>query len=120
MLGFSFTEILFLAVLALIVIGPKQLPEVARTIGRFLNDLKRSTENLKDEFKIKIDQDFDVKRNEIAEQMKKQQEILKAKEQQVGLPIPEEDRQLTIQGLEPQAHSASDIESSESTKKENS
>ncbi len=32
-----------LAALALIVIGPKQLPEVARTLGRFINELKRVT-----------------------------------------------------------------------------
>ncbi len=34
---------LLLAAIALIVIGPKQLPEVARSIGRFLNELKRVT-----------------------------------------------------------------------------
>lgn len=45
------SEIIFLAVLALIVIGPKQLPEVARTLGRFLNELKRSTNVLTDEIK---------------------------------------------------------------------
>jgi sec-independent protein translocase protein TatB len=32
------------------LIGPKELPELARTIGRFLNDLKRGTEGFKDEF----------------------------------------------------------------------
>ncbi|MGE5085620.1 MAG: twin-arginine translocase TatA/TatE family subunit [Bacillota bacterium] len=45
------SEIIFLAVLALIVIGPKELPQVARTIGRFLNELKRSTSSLTDELK---------------------------------------------------------------------
>lgn len=57
MLGFSLPEILFLAVLALVVIGPKQLPEVARTLGRFLNELRRASSSLTDEFKshIKID-----------------------------------------------------------------
>ncbi len=34
---------LLLAAIALIVIGPKQLPEVARSLGRFLNELKRVT-----------------------------------------------------------------------------
>jgi len=46
------SEIIFLAVLALIVIGPKQLPELARTLGRFLNELKRSTNMLSDELKV--------------------------------------------------------------------
>lgn len=52
MFGFSISEIIFLAVLALVVIGPKQLPEVARTLARFLNELKRSTSAITDEFKI--------------------------------------------------------------------
>jgi len=55
MFGFSISEIIFLAVLALVVIGPKQLPEVARTLARFLNELKRSTKSLTDEFKIPED-----------------------------------------------------------------
>lgn len=51
MLNLGFGEILFIAVLALLLIGPKQLPEVARTLGRFLNELKRSAGQLSDEFK---------------------------------------------------------------------
>lgn len=54
MLGFSFAEILFLAVLALVVIGPKQLPEVARMIGRFINEMKRNTSSLTAEFKKEV------------------------------------------------------------------
>ncbi|MBK9324625.1 MAG: twin-arginine translocase TatA/TatE family subunit [Bdellovibrionaceae bacterium] len=57
MLGLSLPEIIFLAVLALVVIGPKQLPEVAKTIGRFLNELRRTTNTFTEEFKsqVKID-----------------------------------------------------------------
>ena len=57
MLGFSLPEILFLAALGLIVIGPKQLPEVARTVGRFLNELRRTSNSFTEEFKsqMKID-----------------------------------------------------------------
>lgn len=51
MFGLGFSEILILAVLGLILLGPDQLPEVARTLGRFFNDLKRSTDEIADEFK---------------------------------------------------------------------
>ena len=51
MFGLGMSEIIFLAVLALIVIGPKELPELARTLGRFLNELKRSTDSMGDELK---------------------------------------------------------------------
>lgn len=42
---FSFSHMLVFGVIALIVLGPKQLPEVARTLGRFINDLKRTTDD---------------------------------------------------------------------------
>ena len=45
------SEIIFLAILALIVIGPKELPEVARTLGRFLNELKRTTGDFTEDLK---------------------------------------------------------------------
>lgn len=51
MFGLGMSEIIFLGILALIVIGPKELPELARTIGRFMNELKRSTNVLSDELK---------------------------------------------------------------------
>ena len=51
MFGLGFSEIAILAVLGLILLGPEQLPDVARTLGRFFSDLKRSTDELTDEFK---------------------------------------------------------------------
>lgn len=54
MFGLGMSEIILLAVLALIVIGPKELPELARTIGRFLNELKHSTSSLGDELKQQV------------------------------------------------------------------
>ena len=43
MFGIGFSEMILLAVIALVVIGPKQLPEVARAIAKFLNELKRAS-----------------------------------------------------------------------------
>ncbi len=43
MFNLGFTELLLLGAIALIFIGPKQLPDVARTVGRFLNELKRAS-----------------------------------------------------------------------------
>jgi sec-independent protein translocase protein TatB len=61
MFGFSIGEILLLAVIALIVVGPKQLPDFARQIGRLLNDIKRSTSDFAEEMKNQARIDFDVK-----------------------------------------------------------
>lgn len=46
MFNMGFTELIVLAIIALIVIGPKQLPEVARVVGRLLNEFKRATGDL--------------------------------------------------------------------------
>lgn len=44
MFNLGFTEILILAVIGLLVLGPEQLPVVARKLARALNDLKRVTD----------------------------------------------------------------------------
>lgn len=46
MFDIGFGEMLLIAAIALIAIGPKQLPEVARVIGRFLNEIRRATGDL--------------------------------------------------------------------------
>lgn len=43
MFGFSMGEILLIGAIALIAIGPKQLPEVARTIGKMINEFRRAS-----------------------------------------------------------------------------
>jgi sec-independent protein translocase protein TatB len=50
MFDIGFSEMLLLAVIALVAIGPKQLPEVARVLGRFLRDIKKSTGELTETF----------------------------------------------------------------------
>lgn len=48
MFNIGFTEMFALAVFALLVIGPKQLPEMARNIARLLNEFKRATGQITD------------------------------------------------------------------------
>ena len=48
MFNMGFTELLVLAVIALVVIGPKQLPEVARVLASLINEFKRATSDLTD------------------------------------------------------------------------
>lgn len=76
MFNLGFTEMLAIAVIALIFIGPKQLPQVARVIGRMLGEFRRATSdfnreiyNAKESFhnqvsdfetKIDINDDLDI------------------------------------------------------------
>jgi sec-independent protein translocase protein TatB len=48
-------EIIVVAVLALIIFGPQRLPEIARTVGRALNELRRMANEVKTEFKEGLD-----------------------------------------------------------------
>lgn len=55
MFGIGLTEMLVIGAIALIFIGPDQLPSVARTIGKFINDLRRSSDELKSQFREQTD-----------------------------------------------------------------
>jgi len=50
----SFSETIFLFFLALIIFGPKKLPEIARQVGRYLNEFRRAS----NEFKAQIEQEI--------------------------------------------------------------
>jgi len=47
-------EILLLLAVALLIFGPKKLPEVGRQIGRFMNEFKRAS----NEFKAQIESEI--------------------------------------------------------------
>ena len=50
MFGFSFGEIIVISAVALLVLGPERIPQVARTVGRFFAELRRATDEVKREF----------------------------------------------------------------------
>ena len=50
----SFSETIFLFFLALIIFGPKKLPEIARMVGKALNEFRRAS----NEFKAQIEQEI--------------------------------------------------------------
>ena len=51
MLGIGMPELLLILGLALIVLGPKKLPELAKALGKGLSEFRRATDELKDEFR---------------------------------------------------------------------
>jgi sec-independent protein translocase protein TatB len=50
----SFSETIFLFFLALIVFGPKKLPEIARKAGRLLAELRRASNEFKSQIETEI------------------------------------------------------------------
>jgi sec-independent protein translocase protein TatB len=51
MFGIGMPELLLILGVALIVLGPKKLPELAKTLGKGLSEFRRATDELKDEFR---------------------------------------------------------------------
>ncbi len=41
------TELIFIVVIALVVFGPKKLPELGRTVGKGLSEFRRASNDLK-------------------------------------------------------------------------
>ena len=53
----GFTEIAFILVLALLLFGPKRLPEIGRTIGKGLAEFRRASNDLKRTFESELSVD---------------------------------------------------------------
>jgi len=52
MFGIGFPELLLILVLALIVFGPDKLPQLARQIARFVGELKKASDEFKDQLNL--------------------------------------------------------------------
>jgi Tat protein translocase TatB subunit len=72
--GMSFGDTAFIFVLALLIFGPKKLPEIARQVGKWLNEFKRAS----NEFKAQIESEIN--------QLELQEKQKKAEQEQKILP----------------------------------
>ena len=52
MFGIGMPEMLLILAIALIVIGPKKLPDLAKSLGRAFAEFKRATSELKESFEM--------------------------------------------------------------------
>jgi sec-independent protein translocase protein TatB len=50
--GIGMPELVVILVVALVVLGPKRLPELARTLGKAMAELRRQTTDIMDEFNV--------------------------------------------------------------------
>src|SRR5436309_5683510 len=77
-LGFS--EIFFIVVLALIVVGPRRLPELARQFGRIMAEIKRAS----NDFQAQVQEE--VRQLEIEETAKKFEKSIGLDEEETASP----------------------------------
>lgn len=78
MLGMGMGEILVIAVIALLVVGPERLPKVLRQVGRWYGQLRRSADDLRRAFVLEADrQDASERYRQLQERRRQAQEARK-------------------------------------------
>lgn len=65
MFGIGMPELVLILALALIVLGPRRLPEIARALGKGLAEFRRATDELKDELR-QVEQDIEETSSKVA------------------------------------------------------
>jgi Tat protein translocase TatB subunit len=89
MLGIGMQEILIILVVALIVIGPKRLPELAKTLGRGFAEFKKAADDLQDTVRMDLQREkheelrqkhsaIDIPETEDEEKQREEEERVKA------------------------------------------
>jgi len=64
-------EILLIILVVVVVFGPKQLPEMARNLGKAINEMKRASSGFKDEINKEVQR---IDREERLQEFAKQKE----------------------------------------------
>jgi len=76
MFNLGFWEMVVLAGVALIVVGPEKLPGLARSVGKFVNDLKRTTNTIASDITDAVDEENFLNSDKVKKQ--KSEEALAA------------------------------------------
>jgi sec-independent protein translocase protein TatB len=120
MFNLGFTHLLILGVIALVVIGPEQLPEMARKLAKLLNELRRAkddimapmtefhteTQKLVNEAQQKATQDI----SKLLEMREKLDAEIRSQQKEQGLHAPEYAPNVTAAGPQPAAEPQSTAE----------
>ena len=69
MFGFGFAEIVLITAIALIVIGPKRLPGVARALGKGFSEFKGALDDIQRSVYTDVQKPMDVAKNSFLDDM---------------------------------------------------
>ena len=57
MFGIGFQELIIIAIIALLIVGPKKLPDLAKTLGKGLSEFRKATDGITDDLKQTMQSD---------------------------------------------------------------
>jgi Tat protein translocase TatB subunit len=94
-------ELLLIFAIALIVVGPRRLPQIARDFGKILNDLRKMSQEFTKDLTLELDasSDEESETDDIADQNASEKAVQEATTdltQELNAPSEESERSTTI------------------------
>ena len=104
MFGIGMPELLLILAVALIVLGPKKLPEIAKSLGKAMGEFKRATNDLKQT--IEQETGLDEVRESLRETQRDLQRSLKEENVSISKPEQVTDGKDSVSGPDPEEKDA--------------
>jgi Tat protein translocase TatB subunit len=94
-------ELLLIFAIALIVVGPRRLPQIARDFGKILNDLRKMSQEFTKDLTLELDasSDEESETDDVADQNASEKAVQEATTdltQELNAPSEESERSMTI------------------------
>jgi Tat protein translocase TatB subunit len=81
MFDIGFQELLIIFVVALLVFGPKKLPELAKTMGKWVAEIKKGVQIAKSQIEQEINVDYKMPDEDVIKNLPKDDELAEKKEE---------------------------------------